>query len=67
MQYNKLGPTGMDVSAIVMGCWGIGGGYTWGEQDEKASIETIRMAVDLGINLFDIKQMRQGDNVLGIF
>jgi aryl-alcohol dehydrogenase-like predicted oxidoreductase len=43
----------MDVSAIVMGCWGIGGGYTWGEQDEKASIETIRTAVDLGINLFE--------------
>jgi aryl-alcohol dehydrogenase-like predicted oxidoreductase len=36
-----------------MGCWGIGGGYTWGEQDEKASIETIRTAVDLGINLFE--------------
>jgi aryl-alcohol dehydrogenase-like predicted oxidoreductase len=43
----------MDVSAIVMGCWAIGGGVTWGEQDEKKSIETIRAAVDLGINLFD--------------
>ena len=53
MQYNKLGPEGMDVSAIVMGCWAIGGGVTWGEQDEKKSIETIRTAVDLGINLFD--------------
>lgn len=53
MQYNKLGTTDMDVSAIVMGCWGIGGGYTWGEQDEKESIQTITTAVDLGINLFD--------------
>ncbi len=53
MQYNKLGTTDKDVSAIVMGCWGIGGGYTWGEQDEKESIKTITTAVDLGINLFD--------------
>lgn len=53
MKYNQLGASGFNVSAVVMGCWGIGGGYTWGEQDEKASIETIRTAVDLGINLFE--------------
>ena len=53
MQYNQIRTTGKDVSAIVMGCWGIGGGYTWGEQDEKESIKTITTAVDLGINLFD--------------
>jgi len=53
MQYNKLGPGGKDVSAIVLGCWAIGGGVTWGAQDEKNSIATIRAAVDLGINLFD--------------
>ena len=53
MIYNKIGSAGVSVSAIVMGCWGIGGGYTWGDQDEKASIDTIRAAVELGINLFD--------------
>ena len=53
MKYNQLGASGFNVSAVVMGCWGIGGGYTWGEQDEKASIETIRTAVELGINLFE--------------
>ena len=53
MKYNQLGASGLEVSAVVMGCWGIGGGYTWGEQDEKDSIETIRAAVDLGINLFE--------------
>lgn len=53
MQYNQLGASGIDISVIVMGCWGIGGGYTWGDQDEKESIETIRTAVDVGVNLFE--------------
>ena len=53
MKYRKLGTTDVDISTIVMGCWAIGGGYTWGHQDEKASIDTIRAAVDLGINVFD--------------
>lgn len=53
MQYRKLGVSGIDVSAIVLGCWGIGGGYTWGHQDERDSIDTIKAAIDLGINMFD--------------
>jgi myo-inositol catabolism protein IolS len=53
MKYTKIGKTDLDVSSIVMGCWAIGGGFTWGHQDEKDSIETIRAAVDLGVNFFD--------------
>ncbi len=53
MKYKKFGSTGIDISTIVMGCWAIGGGYTWGEQDEKDSIDTIRAAIDAGINMFD--------------
>ena len=53
MKYRKLGTAGVDISAIVMGCWAIGGGYTWGHQDEKMSIDTVRAAVDLGVNIFD--------------
>ena len=53
MKYRKFGSTDIDISTIVMGCWAIGGGYTWGEQDERDSIETIRSAVDAGINMFD--------------
>ena len=41
MKYRKFGSTGIDISTIVMGCWAIGGGYTWGAQDEKDSIDTI--------------------------
>jgi aryl-alcohol dehydrogenase-like predicted oxidoreductase len=53
VKYKPLGQTGVEISTIVMGCWAIGGGYTWGAQDENDSIHTIRAAVDLGINAFD--------------
>jgi aryl-alcohol dehydrogenase-like predicted oxidoreductase len=53
MKYGKLGSTGINISTIVMGCWAIGGGYTWGDQDEKDSVDTIRTAIDAGINMFD--------------
>jgi len=53
MKYTKLGQTEMEISQIMMGCWTIGGGYTWGAIDEKESIATIRTAIDAGINTFD--------------
>ncbi len=49
----KLGNSDVKVSPIIMGCWGIGGGYTWGAQEEKESIDTISAAIDCGINTFD--------------
>jgi aryl-alcohol dehydrogenase-like predicted oxidoreductase len=53
MKYTQLGNTDLKISQIVMGCWGIGGGYTWGEADEKVSIATIQTAIDQGINILD--------------
>jgi len=53
LKYRKFGSTDIDISAIVMGGWAIGGGYTWGEQDEKDSLDTVRAAVGAGINMFD--------------
>lgn len=53
MKYRGFGSTDIDISAVVMGCWAIGGGYTWGQQDEKDSIDTIRAAIDTGVNMFD--------------
>lgn len=51
MKYRTLGRTGWDVSAVSMGCWGIGG--QWGPVEEKQAIETIHAALDAGVNLFD--------------
>jgi myo-inositol catabolism protein IolS len=51
MQYRILGKTGWKVSAVSMGCWGIGG--QWGDVGEKQALETIHAALDVGVNLFD--------------
>lgn len=56
MIVNKLGNTGIRLSALGLGAWAIGGGgyqYGWGEQDDKDSIATIHRAVELGINWID--------------
>jgi aryl-alcohol dehydrogenase-like predicted oxidoreductase len=53
MYYRKLGRTGIDVSAIALGCWPFAGGGYWGEQDDQASIATVHAALDAGINFFD--------------
>ncbi|WFE57267.1 aldo/keto reductase [Micromonospora sp. WMMD712] len=56
-----LGRSGIEVSAIGMGCWAIGGPlwgddgqpYGWGEVDDDESIRTVHRALDLGVTLFD--------------
>jgi aryl-alcohol dehydrogenase-like predicted oxidoreductase len=57
-----LGRSGIKVSALGMGCWAIGGPWTfldenspagWGEVDDAESIRAIHHAVDLGITFFD--------------
>ncbi|RKY31052.1 MAG: aldo/keto reductase [Candidatus Omnitrophota bacterium] len=51
MEYTEI--DGIKVSKICLGTWNITGDSTWGFQDEKDSIETIKYAVDCGINFFD--------------
>jgi len=51
MEYRPFGQTGMQVSAIRVGCWEIGGGY--GSIEETQFIQAVHRALDLGINCFD--------------
>ncbi|WP_420645663.1 aldo/keto reductase [Candidatus Leptofilum sp.] len=65
MVTRKLGKSGLEVSAIGMGCWAIGGPWRmgpskeesypagWGQINDDESIRAIHAALDLGINLFD--------------
>jgi aryl-alcohol dehydrogenase-like predicted oxidoreductase len=53
MKYQTLGKTDINVSAIVMGGWALGGGLDWGSQDEADSVAAVHAALDLGINFFD--------------
>jgi aryl-alcohol dehydrogenase-like predicted oxidoreductase len=55
MEYTRLGDSGLQVSRITVGCmsWGEGGqGRPW-VRDEAFAEETIKAALDAGINFFD--------------
>lgn len=52
MQYRRLGRTGLEVSVIGFGAWGIGGAQWLGATDEE-SLRALHQAVDLGINFID--------------
>ena len=65
MLKRRMGKSGLVVSALGMGCWAIGGPWTWkqpgedpfpagwGQVDDAESIRAIHVAMDLGINFFD--------------
>lgn len=53
MEYRKLGNSGIDVSVIAFGAWGIGGYPFWETKGDKASIEALEASLDEGINFFD--------------
>jgi aryl-alcohol dehydrogenase-like predicted oxidoreductase len=52
MLYRTLGSTGLEVSAVGLGTWTMGGRW-WGPANDEDSIATIRKAIELGVNLFD--------------
>ncbi|HSR68888.1 MAG TPA: aldo/keto reductase [Acidobacteriota bacterium] len=52
MQYRSLGRTGLQVSEIGFGAWGIGG-QMWKGGDDKQSLKALHRAVEKGINFFD--------------
>jgi aryl-alcohol dehydrogenase-like predicted oxidoreductase len=52
VQYRKLGRTGIEISEIGYGAWGIGGSQ-WGGADDDESIQALHHAIDLGITFVD--------------
>ena len=55
-----MGRSGIEASAIGMGCWAIGGplyyGTTpvgWGETDDNESLRALAQAHEMGVTLFD--------------
>ena len=60
----KLGKSGIEVSAIGLGCWAIGGplwyetdgkriALSYGDVDDNESIRAINRAIELGLTFFD--------------
>jgi len=50
MKYRKFGRTGIEVSDIAHGLWGMGG---WSGSNDTESMAALQLAVDLGCNFFD--------------
>jgi aryl-alcohol dehydrogenase-like predicted oxidoreductase len=55
-----LGRSGIEVSSLGLGCWAIGGPWTfngaqagWSEVDDTESVRALRRAFELGITFFD--------------
>lgn len=65
MLKRTLGKSGLEVSALGMGCWAIGGPWTWaqpgrasypagwGNTDDEESTRAVHAAIDMGVNFFD--------------
>src|SRR5215211_7586788 len=51
MEQRRLGTTGLEVSALGLGCMGMSAFY--GSTDEREAIATIHRAIELGVTLFD--------------
>src|SRR5277367_1626570 len=56
MQKRKLGNSGLEVSAIGLGCMGMSFGYG-PAGDEQEMISVIRSAIDLGVTFFDTAEV----------
>ena len=52
MRYKKLQRAGVDVSAVAVGTWAIGGSQ-YGEVNDQDSVTAIRAMIDCGVNLVD--------------
>ena len=65
MLKKTFGKSGLEVSAVGMGCWAVGGPWTWaqpgqdpypagwGQTDDAESIRAIHAGLDAGVTLFD--------------
>ena len=57
MRYRPLGTTGLTVSEIGFGAWGIGGpspgATSYGPTDDTVSLSTLERAFERGVTLYD--------------
>ena len=52
MQYQEFGKTGLRVSKICLGTWGIGGAG-WDSYSDESRMDAIKVALECGINFID--------------
>jgi len=52
VNYRRFGRTGLSLSEIGIGTWGMGGNL-WLDADDNESVRAIHHAIDLGVNFID--------------
>ncbi|MDQ3350066.1 MAG: aldo/keto reductase [Acidobacteriota bacterium] len=68
-----LGSSGFDITTLGFGAWAAGGGgwsFGWGTQDDEASLEAMRRAIDGGVNWIDtaaVYGLGHSEEVVGRF
>jgi aryl-alcohol dehydrogenase-like predicted oxidoreductase len=68
-----LGLSSLEITTVGLGTWAIGGGdwaFSWGPQDDAQSLETMRHAIELGINWIDtaaVYGLGHSEEVVGKF
>src|SRR5947199_9264278 len=50
MRYRKLGGTGMEVSDVAHGLWGMSG---WSGSNDEESLAALQLSLESGCNFFD--------------
>jgi aryl-alcohol dehydrogenase-like predicted oxidoreductase len=69
----RFGQSTIEITTVGFGAWAIGGGdwaFSWGPQDDEASIAAMRHAVDRGINWIDtaaVYGLGHSEEVVGRF
>lgn len=68
-----LGTGGPEITTVGFGAWAVGGGdwsFSWGPQDDEASIAAMRRAVEHGVNWIDtaaVYGLGHSEEVIGRF
>src|SRR6201992_534475 len=60
MHSRKLGAQGLETSALGLGTMGMTMAYGTAQNDDAASVATLRRAFDLGVTLFDTAELYGG-------
>jgi aryl-alcohol dehydrogenase-like predicted oxidoreductase len=72
MKTKRLGNSDLFITPVGFGAWAIGGSgweFGWGEQDDKASVDAIHRALELGVNWIDtaaVYGMGHSEEVVGL-